>query len=104
MREKNPRKERRNQKQSAENLVQGRVTSDHGLILSGPVRSGGDEQGFEAIEGLQHQHVLLTTGYLQYFSTGSLACSARPCRNYRPKRYNLENEPKQEIRNLYQKK
>jgi len=107
MREKNPKKERHNQKQSTERLGPG---ARYARPWTNIVWTCSLRRGWARIWGdwrsatYNDKHTLLTTGYLQYSSTGSLACSARPCRNYRTKRYNTENEPEQEIRNLYQKR
>ena len=64
-------------------MLQGQVASDHGfVILSGPVRSGGDEPGFEAIGGCVHNRRALNTRLSSGTSAATFAVSAGPDRNY----------------------
>ena len=67
-----------------EAVLQGHVASDHGwlVILSWPVRSGGDEPGFEVIRGCVHKQRALNTRLSSGTSAGTFAVSAGPYRNY----------------------
>jgi len=52
------------------------------VLLSGPVRSGGDEPGIEAIGRCVHKQRTLNTRLSSGTSAGTFAVSAGPYRNY----------------------
>jgi len=62
------------------------------VILSGPVRSGGDEPGFEAIGACVHKRRALNTRLSSGTSAGTFAVSAGPYRNYQAEA-GTKNEP-----------
>ena len=75
-------------------MVQRQVASNHGwlVILSRPGRSGGDEQGVEAIGGCVHKRRALNTRLSSGTSAGTFACPAGPYRICRGEA-GTKNEP-----------
>jgi len=62
------------------------------VVLSGPGCSGGDELGFEAIQGCVHKRRALNTRVCFGTAAGTFAVSSGPYRNYQAEA-GTKNEP-----------